>query len=296
MRGMRAGIHDHVRSLLRACLLATTMWSVRAQADDGAALSWDERVPRFRPVEYGATIVVGLAAIAEYTWAPEQAHPHWVGGVLFDDAARDALRVRSTDSLRAVWTLADVTGVATTVIVVGVDSVLVPTMRGSFDTAWQLTWFDLESYALGSIVTFTLYDTIGRARPPYGDCQTDPSGPSCLGSLTASFPSGHTAEAFISAGLSCVNHAYVPIYGSKLLDALACARDVTLATADGVLRIMGDRHYATDVLAGAALGFSFGYGLPWLTHYRFRGTRTLSSVTLTPTIGEQTGLVATGTF
>jgi membrane-associated phospholipid phosphatase len=276
--------------------LSTILWPARALGDDGAALSWDERVPRFRPAEYAVTTVVGLAAIAQYTWFPAQSHPHWVGGILFDDAVRDALRVRSPDSLRTVWTLADVTGVTETVIVVGVDSALVPTARGSFDTAWQLTWFDLESYALGSIVTFTLYDSIGRARPSYGDCQTNPSGPGCRVSPTASFPSGHTAEAFISAGLSCVNHAYVPIYGSKLLDGLACARDVTLATADGVLRLMGDRHYTTDVLAGAALGFSFGYGLPWLLHYRLRGIRTLPSVTLTPTVGEQTGLVATGTF
>jgi membrane-associated phospholipid phosphatase len=242
------------------------------------------------------TGAVGLAAIAEYTWLPPQSHPDWVGGILFDDAVRDALRVRGPDALHTVWTLADVTGVAVTVIVVGVDSALVPILRGSFDTAWQLTWFDLQSYAWGSIVTFTLYDSIGRARPSYADCQANPSGPDCLVTPTASAPSGHTAESFIAAGLSCVNHAYVPIYGRRLFDALACARDVTLATTEGVLRIMGDRHYATDVLAGAALGFSFGFGLPWLLHYRFRGNRTLPSVALAPMVGGSTGLLAIGTF
>lgn len=277
------------------CVVAATVPPERAWADDEAGLAWDDSRPRFRPLEYAATAVVGIAAMAEYTWLPPQPRPHWVGGILFDDAIRNALRLRSPAALRTVWTLADATGVTETAVVVGLDSALVPTLRGSFDTAWQLSWMDFESYAFGSVATFSLYDTVGRARPSYADCQRDPSGPDCRVSPTASFPSGHTAEAFISAGLSCVHHAYVPIYANATLDALACARDVTLATADGVLRIMGDRHYATDVLAGAGLGFSFGYGLPWLLHYA-RFARRLPQVTLTPMVGQSVGLVAAGAF
>jgi membrane-associated phospholipid phosphatase len=165
---------------------------------------------------------------------------------------------------------------------------------------WQLTWIDLESYSLGSIVTFTLYDTVGRARPSYGDCQHDPTLPDCRTSPTASFPSGHVAESFIAAGLSCVNHAYVPIYGSRLFDTLACGRDLALASADGVLRIMGDRHYATDVLAGAAIGFTAGYALPLVLHYATGGAsggRARSAgLTVVPMVGDRVGAVVTGTF
>jgi membrane-associated phospholipid phosphatase len=282
-----------------SAVLAAWPTPARAQEGDSAPeppLRWDENRPRFRPLEYVATTTVGLAAIAEYVWLPAQREPHWVGGILFDDAARDALRLRSPAALPAAWTAADAVGVTSTVLVVGVDSFVVPLARGSFDVAWQLTWMDLESYAFGSIATFTLYDTIGRARPSYADCLRQPSGPDCRVSPTASFPSGHTAEVFLSAGLSCTNHAHVPIYGSPLMDALACARDVTLATADGVLRIMGDRHYASDVLTGAAIGFSFGYGLPWLLHYVSRNARRSLQVSLTPLVGGETGLAATGTF
>lgn len=279
------------------CAVAATLFAARAWGDEDGRLAWDESRPRFRPAEYVATGVVGIAAMAEYTWLPAQRQPHWVGGILFDDAVRNALRVRSPAALTTVWALADATGVTETVVVVGVDSALVPLLRGSFDTAWQLTWMDFESYAYGSVVTFSLYDSVGRARPSYADCQRDPSGPGCRISPTASFPSGHTAEAFISAGLSCVHHAYVPVYGNATLDALACARDVGLATADGVLRIMGDRHYTTDVIAGAALGFSFGYGLPWLLHYAHRRSPQVPSVTVAPMIEQQgLGLVATGAF
>ena len=42
----------------------------------------------------------------------------------------------------------------------------------------------------------------------------------------------------------------------------------TLTTA--VTRVMADRHWASDTLFGAAVGFGTGYGLPWLLHYRAR--------------------------
>jgi membrane-associated phospholipid phosphatase len=286
-----------VRTLVAASLLAITLWPTVAWADDDTGLRWDESRPRFRPVEYVFTSVVGLTAIAEYTWIPAQSQPRWRGGILFDDSVRNALRVRSPSALRTVWTLADVTGVAETVIVVGLDSAIVPTLRGSFDTAWQLTWMDFQSYALGSIVTFTAYDGVGRTRPSYADCQHGSPDPDCSVSPTASFPSGHTAEAFIGAGLSCVHHAYVPIYGTRLLDALACVRDVGIATADGVLRIMGDRHYTTDVLAGAAIGFSFGYTLPWFLHYASLGGRGAPPIALAPMGGgDRVGVAASGIF
>ena len=259
-------------------------------------LRWDEDRPRFRPVEYVVTGVVGPAAIAMYIWLPAQRQPHWVGGILFDDAVRNALRVRSPSALQAVWTASDVVNVSEEVLAVGLDSLVIPLLRGSPDVAVQLGLMDAESFALGSVLTFSLYDSVGRARPSYEDCQQNPSGPGCTVSPTASFPSGHTAEVFISAGVSCAHHGHVPIYGSRLADDLACARDLTLATADGVLRIMGDRHYTTDVLAGAALGFAFGYGVPTLLHYRASRGRSLATWTVSPMVGRQPGIGVMGTF
>ena len=115
-------------------------------------------------------------------------------------------------------------------------------------------------------------------------------------SPTASFPSGHVAESFISAGLSCANHAYVPLYGGGFWDGFACARDVTLATADGVLRIMGDRHWATDVISGGGLGFAFGYAMPVLLHYRVGAGARAPGVSFAPMGNDRVGLVATGVF
>jgi membrane-associated phospholipid phosphatase len=265
--------------------------STASAADEGSdsSLRWDESRPRFRSGEYAFTGVTGLFALWEYFFLPSSTKPRWTGGILFDDAVHDALRVRDASAVRTISTVSDVLGGSEVVLTVGVDSMLVPFARGSPDVAWQLTWFDLEAYALGSVVTFTLYDGIARARPAYSDCQTDPR--SCGVTPSASFPSGHVAESFIAAGLSCAHHAYVPLYGSRTWDAVACGRDVTLAAADGVLRLMADRHWATDVLAGAGLGFTFGYAMPVLLHYTAS-----PGLSLAPMASDRIGLVANGVF
>src|ERR1700690_1066065 len=67
---------------------APTPWPLPPPPPVG--LHWNEDWPRFRPVEYVVTGVVGPAAIAEYIVLPAQRQPHWTGGVLFDDAIRSA--------------------------------------------------------------------------------------------------------------------------------------------------------------------------------------------------------------
>ena len=90
----------------------------------------------------------------------------------------------------------------------------------------------------------------------------------------------------------------MPIYGSRLLDTLACVRDVVVGTADGVLRIMGDRHYATDVLTGAVIGFGVGFGVPTVLHYGNTGyAGALDTLSVSPMMGNgRAGLFASGRF
>ena len=49
---------------------------------------------------------------------------------------------------------------------------------------------------------------------------------------------------------------------------------MTLASAVGYLRIAGDMHYLTDVLAGAAIGTAVGVAMPLALHGREDGGRT----------------------
>jgi membrane-associated phospholipid phosphatase len=84
---------------------------------------------------------------------------------------------------------------------------------------------------------------------------------------TESFFSGHTTIAATSAGLVCANHSRLPLWGHPVADASACALSSTAAVFTGVSRILADRHYATDVLAGFGFGFGIGYAVPVLLHY-----------------------------
>jgi membrane-associated phospholipid phosphatase len=57
---------------------------------------------------------------------------------------------------------------------------------------------------------------------------------------------------------------------------------MTLASAVGYLRVAGDQHWATDVLAGAAVGGLVGWAVPWVFH---RVRRPGARVTVLPAPG-----------
>ncbi len=66
------------------------------------------------------------------------------------------------------------------------------------------------------------------------------------GSSATSFPSGHTAQAFAGATVFCDEFAQHNIWLN--VSAYGCA------TAVGVLRMLNNRHWASDVIAGAGFG------------------------------------------
>jgi membrane-associated phospholipid phosphatase len=84
---------------------------------------------------------------------------------------------------------------------------------------------------------------------------------------TRSFPSGHASGAFSSAGVICMSHAHLPLYGSVAGDATACGAAMLSASIISVLRIIADRHHATDVLVGMVSGLFTGLLLPYLLHF-----------------------------
>jgi hypothetical protein len=73
----------------------------------------------------------------------------------------------------------------------------------------------------------------------------------------------------VGAGLVCSHHLNVPLYGNAYADAAACAIAAGAAVSTGVLRLVADRHYVTDVLAGAAIGAGAGFVMPMFAHYWF---------------------------
>ena len=80
------------------------------------------------------------------------------------------------------------------------------------------------------------------------------------GSAANSFPSGHTANAFFGATILAKEYADKSI--------LITIGGYTVATATGYLRMANNRHWASDVLAGAGIGIISGevsyIVYPWL--------------------------------
>jgi membrane-associated phospholipid phosphatase len=249
-----------------------TLLVAGAVASAGSASSagpFDWSYPPFHPFEYGAT--AGLAAVGLWletsTRVPVRAA--WKGPILFDESVR-SIRLRDQRAADVASVLSDVTAALPQLHAVVVDGLVVPgVVHGAWRTALEIEMINAETLAITMIVTRGLFRVLPRERPVVEDCRGGVStSERCAAGTNASFPSGHTAFAFAGAGLVCVHHAHFPIYGGGAGDVAACVTGLGLATATGLLRILDDRHWASDTILGAGLGFATGYLLPELLHYR----------------------------
>jgi membrane-associated phospholipid phosphatase len=101
----------------------------------------------------------------------------------------------------------------------------------------------MKSEILTLCIAYGLKHTVDELRPD--------------GSNSLSFPSGHTAQAFMSATLMHKEFRDKSIWYS--------VAGYSTATAVGLLRILNNRHWTNDVLFGAATGI-FSVNLVYLTH------------------------------
>lgn len=260
-----------------ACVLMLCVLTSHVRADppaadgDGAAethrLVWKAEWPYFRPIGYWLTAASVLGAVASTLFLQYPDEPRWSGGILFDDAARKALRAHDLGVRTAIRTASDITLVANIVHAGLIDGVLVPLLDRSPGVAGQLTLINAQAFAINILLSTVLFKAAARERPLIADCRRDPNiDPLCNSGPYASFPSSHTSTAFTAAGLICIHHQYLPLYGGGW-DVAACAESIAVATATGLFRVIGDRHYMTDVIFGGAMGFTIGYVYPWLLHY-----------------------------
>lgn len=77
-----------------------------------------------------------------------------------------------------------------------------------------------------------------------------------------SFPSGHSIMAFTGAAFT--QAVYSLRYPDSPYKRASTITAWTLAGATAALRVASGNHFITDVLAGAAIGTFFGYGVPYL--------------------------------
>jgi len=102
------------------------------------------------------------------------------------------------------------------------------------------------------------------------------------GSSDNSMPSGHTAQAFVSATLLDMEYRETSPWIS--VGGYLCA------TATGFFRVANNRHWASDVLIGAGIGIA-SVKLVYLTH-QYRWGKKPSSAALVPMLYQNGGGVA----
>jgi len=136
---------------------------------------------------------------------------------------------------------------------------------GRPDIAFKLTVLDAEALLATTFVTIGGQHLTLRARPFVTLCVHQPTARECTdgSAQDTSFPSGHTSVGFAVALLECVNHAHLDVEHTGW-NAVACPVTLAVAGLTGLLRIAGDRHYASDVIVGGLIGAGIGYLVPTL--------------------------------
>ncbi len=254
-------------------LVSSAAWAEPALAQTSAASPplldpkadtpslWREQWPAFRTSEGVATLAAGLASAVIVAAGPID-QPRWQGPILFDNAVRNSLRANSAEARRTYKTIGDWSYRLSPLL--PLFDVFVVAAIGHSDSKLALNLGGMLAEAYSYSGMFSVISTqLSVRKRPYSDCS---EGGECD---TQSFYSGHSAIAATGAGLMCANHTRIALYGSPFLDIGSCILASANALLTATSRVVADRHYATDVIAGTGFGFAFGYAVPVLLHYSF---------------------------
>lgn len=127
---------------------------------------------------------------------------------------------------------------------------------------------DLLAVAEGgfsAMLTTEILESVTLRTRPYVHAMSDDEARSAEIAKTGafhSFPAGHVVEAF---GVAAASGVVASMRGYRLAP-LVWAAGMMIGVATAYTRMAADRHYFTDVLAGAAIGTVVGGGVPLLFH------------------------------
>ena len=246
----------HLRAALLPVGLAavTAASSARAQSVPGNGLRTDVRVDI--PVTAGAAGAVIALEVLRGALAPRSCRVCGVDGL--DREVRDAVRWNDTAAAGTIsdWTGflgAPLTAVGTTAIGAAADR----RFRDTPSNVLVVTEATALAVALDDIVKLVA----ARQRPYAHFRDPDASAPADPDE-NLSFYSGHTNLAFATA----VASGTVASMRGYRLAPLVWAASLPVAAFTGYLRIAADKHYFTDVLAGALIGGAAGFVVPFVFH------------------------------
>jgi len=241
---------------LAGCLAAPG----RATAGDGEEYALEHHPGDLAVLGASTAAWLGLE-VAKDTLAPPACR--WCTTNAFDDWAR--ARLLWSDPARAARA-SDVAIVAMPTAAVAYAVLAARSGPGATEGWWDAVAIG-EAVALTGTLTSAVKYAVGRERPYaiHGNYEAAGQEPGAEDHL--SFWSGHTSMAFSIAAAT----GTVASLRGRDHAAWVWAVGMTAATAVGWLRVAGDRHHLTDVLAGAAVGTAMGVAVPRFLHGRVEG-------------------------
>jgi membrane-associated phospholipid phosphatase len=238
---------------------------VAAKPDAGrpGSRELEHTTPVFLATEFGAALALS-ASLVLLPRSPGVAC-RWCASDGLDETVRDALRASNPRSAAAL-SHAFSTGAAPSL---ALAALLVPPLaRGHSSHALENVVIALDSVMLTFGVTQGAKRSFGRARPAvhhgvvgateYADK---------ISEWNQSFFSSDTSLAF-ALGSSAATISYLRGYPSAPWIVFATG---VVGTGTALLRVAADVHWATDVLAGAAVGTAIGIAVPCALHGRVEG-------------------------
>jgi membrane-associated phospholipid phosphatase len=238
------------------------------QSGASEVVTWQPSWRRSNWLDFAVT-GVGFAAAATFEFLPRRESAHWNGPILFDTFARDSLLARSASGRMSAGLISDV-ALWASVGYVALDATLVTMVaHRASGLGYEMLWMDAEAYAVTGLLNGIAKRLSARARPDVDECLRSSNYDEHCATQDpyASFYSGHAALSATSAGLICAHHQRLSLYGGAW-DGMACGAGLVMASMTGALRVVADRHWASDVVAGHLIGFASGYFVPTLMHYR----------------------------
>lgn len=237
--------------------------------DTGPKVRWN---PEWRPFGFVNFIGAGLmAGLAVGSLAIPSDETRWTATNSFDNAIRNFLRPSNSNDRFRGRDASDIT------LALSINQVLVDTLvvtwwgHDAGKVALQMALMNIEAIAFNSGINGLVSGVASRERPYRNMCRGERAEAlrDCRSSKRyRSFYSGHTSVTFTVAGLTCMHHAHLPLYGGGIADTLVCIGAFGLAASTGTLRIVGDQHWGSDVLTGAVMGTLSGTLVPYFLHYR----------------------------
>lgn len=275
---------------------------VLPERGEGSRRKWDPAWRKFGLSNYlltGGSVLVAVGATAV---APKSGG--WTERNRFDEWGRRTFSAPDYDSGLWARDLSDVLVSVNIAFPMLIDSLIVTYWyRRSEEVAGQIALITAEAVTVTAALQTLTSGLASRERPYLRDCGTsiDPDLEDCTESdRLRSFFSGHTSNAFAGAAVTCSHHAYHDVFGDPVTDALACGVAFLSAGTTGLMRVVGRRHYLSDVMTGAAVGTLTGLGVPWLLHYgplaRRETTQTGAVRSTLHLVPMRNGLAVGGTF